>query len=290
MIMTYYLYLITSFVCDFIITAENSLLESLRDLWRPILMFPLLFSACVIIHVMVIAVISLFADRNKRWTSLDNIYRKVTLETIDLLLHIMRVRLHVSGAEQIPDDKRFLFIGNHLSIFDPMIAMLTFKDKELAFVSKKENIEIPFGGRLMLASGCLALDRENNRSAVKTIKAASAQLTDNIASMGIYPEGGINKTDDILLPFHSGSFKIAKKASAPIVVTTIRNTEQLCRRFLFASTDVYLDVLSVIQPEEIKPLKTTEISSIVWNEMYEHLAGKYDEVPEPDTENQKAAC
>lgn len=282
--MMYYVYIIFSLVSDLMITIENCLIESLHDIWRPMLIFPLIFSACVVVHAIAISIISLFADRNKKWTCINNIFRKVTLETIDLFLHIMRIKLHINGSEDVPADDRFMLVGNHVSIFDPMIAMFTFKDKELAFVSKKENIQIPFGGRLMLASGCLALDRENNRAAIKTIKAAAAQITDDVASMGIYPEGGINKTDKLLMPFHSGSFKIAKKAESPIVITTIRNTEQLCHRFLFASTDVYLDVLRVVQPEEYRAMKTTELSNMVWKEMYEHLEKKYMPLPETETD------
>lgn len=288
----YYVYLIGSMLGDLVITIENRLVSSMRDLWKPLLIFPLLFLSFVLLHAAVISIISLFARRNKKWTTLNNYYRRVTLRTINLLVHIVRARVHVSGKELIPEDKRFLLIGNHLSIYDPMIEMYAFRDKELAFVSKKENISMPFFGRLMLASGCLALDRENNRSAVKTIRQASAQITENIASMGIYPEGGINKTDNVLLPFHSGSFKIAKKSGSPIVVATIRNSEQLCRRFLFAPTDVYLDIIRVIQPEEYSSMTTSEISDMVWNEMYEHLSDKYYSSPETgsEMENQEVAC
>ena len=292
--MMYYVYLIGSAVGDLVITMENRLVESLHDLWKPAVIFPLLFMSFVLLHAAVISVLSLFAGRNRKWTSVDNIFRRATLETIDLLVHIMRARIHVSGEELIPKDKRFLLVGNHLSIYDPMIEMLVFKDKKLAFVSKKENIRMPFFGRLMLASGCLALDRENNRAAVKTIKQASAQISEGVSSIGIYPEGGINKTDDALLPFHSGSFKIAKKSGAPIVVAVIRNSEQLCRRFLFASTDVYLDIIRVVQPEEYAYMNTAELSSMIWNEMYQHLSVKLIPAPETesdtDMEDSKAAC
>lgn len=292
--MMYYVYLIASAVGDLVITMENRLVESINDIWKPAVIFPLLFMSFVLLHAAVISVISLFAGRNRKWTTIDNIYRRVTLETIDLMVHIMKARVHVSGEELLPKDKRFLLIGNHLSIYDPMIEMLAFKDKKLAFVSKKENIKMPFFGRLMLASGCLALDRENNRDAVKTIKQASAQISGGISSMGIYPEGGINKTDDLLLPFHSGSFKIAKKSGAPIVVAVIRNSERLCRRFLFAATDVYLDIIQVIQPQEYASMNTAEISGMIRSEMYEHLSVKFNSAPESesetDMEDSKAAC
>ena len=106
--------------------------------------------------------------------------------------------------------------------------------------------------------------------------------------MGIYPEGGINKTDKILLPFHRGSFKIAKNANSPIVVTTIKNTEKICRRFFFSATDVYLDVIRVIQPEEVSSMSTAELSEMVWNIMHRHISEQY--VDRSEAEGQEAAC
>lgn len=276
----YNIYIVLSLVTDLFITLENDLLSSAHDLWRPMLIYILIFSGCVAAHAVTISAISLFVSKEQKFTCINNIYRKVTLATIDLVLSIMKIRLHVSGKELVPENERFLLIGNHISVFDPMIAMQTFSEKELAFVSKKENIDMPFFGRLMHASGCLALDRENNRAAVKTIKEASMRISEDYSSMGIYPEGGINKTEEVLMPFHSGSFKIAKKSEAPIVITTLRNTNKLFRRFIYAYTDVYLDVIDVIQPEDYAELSTKEISDTVWDEMYKHLSQKYSSAPE----------
>lgn len=291
MTVTYYFYIITSFIGDVYITIKNNLIWSFYDIWRPLVIFPLIFSICVIIHTIIISLISVFADIKKNRNNPNNMFRSVTLETINLFLHIVRARVHVNGKELLPQDNRkFLLVGNHRSIFDPMIAMLELEDNDVAFVSKKENIEIPFGGRLMLASGCVPLDRENNRSAVKSIREAASLISENAYSMGIYPEGGINKSDDILLPFHSGSFKIAKKTNAPIVIAAIRNSEQLCKSFLFTSTDVYFDILRVINPEEYSSMTTKEISEIVRNEIYAHLRNKYIAHTNASNTEHEAAC
>jgi len=270
------------------ITIRHSIVQSFKDVWKPAVIFMLLFAICIALHVIAISVISMFTRRNKRCVKMNNFFRRVSIQTLDLVMRIMRIKLRVSGMEMIPENKRFLLICNHLSVFDPIIAMRTFSKNEVAFISKKENVEIPFIGRLMTASGCLALDRDNNRDAVRTIRQASNQITDDISSMGIYPEGGINKTDKILLPFHRGSFKIAKNANSPIVVTTIKNTEKICRRFFFSATDVYLDVIRVIQPEEVSSMSTAELSEMVWNIMHRHISEQY--VDRSEAEGQEAAC
>lgn len=286
--MMYYIYMFISIIGDCMITIRHRIVQSFKDVWKPAVIFMLLFAICIALHVIAISVISMFTRRNKRCVKMNNFFRRVSIQTLDLVMRIMRIKLRVSGMEMIPENKRFLLICNHLSVFDPIIAMRTFSKNEVAFISKKENVEIPFIGRLMTASGCLALDRDNNRDAVRTIRQASNQITDDISSMGIYPEGGINKTDKILLPFHRGSFKIAKNANSPIVVTTIKNTEKICRRFFFSATDVYLDVIRVIQPEEVSSMSTAELSEMVWNIMHRHISEQY--VDRSEAEGQEAAC
>lgn len=267
----YYVYVFLSALGALITAATQQYVKTIVDCWKIIFLFLIIFLGFVQLHAAADMLISLFVSRKKEQKKLKNIFRSATLVTINLFLHIMKARIHISGADKIPDDRRFLLVGNHLSIFDPMVAMYCFRDKELAFISKKENIMIPFFGRLMLASGCIPLDRGDNRAAVKSIMHAARNIAENKASMGIYPEGGINKTDDILLPFHHGSFKIALKAKAPIVVTAIRNTDKLKKRFLFKSTDIYLDVIKIIPHEEISGMKTAEISQMIWNEVHDFL-------------------
>lgn len=96
----YYVYIILSLVGDLVITMEHKLLETFEDLWLPMFIYPLIFAGFVLVHVIVVAFVSLFADKNKRWVRLDNIYRKLTLETIDLYLHIMRSKIHINGEEK----------------------------------------------------------------------------------------------------------------------------------------------------------------------------------------------
>ncbi len=270
-VLMYYVYVFLSAVGAFLTTVVKQSVKSIFDCWKIIIVFVTIFLLLIWLHASVDIFISIFASRKKQPKKLKNIFRSGTLMTINLFLHIMKAKIHVTGAEKIPDNQRFLMVGNHLSIFDPMIAMYCFRDKELAFVSKKENINMPFFGRLMLASGCIPLDRDDNRSAVKSIMAAARNIAENRASIGIYPEGGINKSEELLLPFHHGSFKIALKAKAPIVVTSIRNTDKLKKRFLWKSTNIYLDVIKVLPYDEISALKTSEISQMTRNDILMHL-------------------
>ena len=49
----------------------------------------------------------------------------------------MRIKLHVTGKEIIPD-RNFLLVGNHRSAFDPILEMGCLSKHNLGFVAKKE--------------------------------------------------------------------------------------------------------------------------------------------------------
>ena len=71
---------------------------------------------------------------------------------------------------------------------------------------------------------CLFLDRENPKEGLKTILQAIDYIKNGI-SICIFPEGTRNTGEELsLLPFHSGSFKIAEKTNCPIVPISMNNT------------------------------------------------------------------
>ena len=178
---------------------------------------------------------------------------------ISVLNVYFSVRPVITGVEKIPTDGRFLYVCNHRSAFDPIIVMDKLRRYEISFISKPSNMNIPMIGRVAHAAGFLAIDRENDRNALKTILTAADYLKRDICSIGIYPEGTRSRTNE-LLPFHAGSLKIAQKARVPIVVAATHGSEQVKRLKLFGGTKVYLDILDVIPAETVCSTKTTELS------------------------------
>lgn len=222
------------------------------------------FIGLIALFFLLLLIISFFLDKEKAPKSPASFCRYYMLGFISLLLGVFRVRIKKSGMEKLPDCP-FLLVGNHQSVFDPMIEMLVLRKHNLAFVSKKENIAIPVGGKFMVAGGCISLDRENNRSAAKTISEAAERMKSGKYSMGIYPEGRSNKNPDEvkLLPFHSGSFKCATKANVPIVIAVIGNARGLQKRFFRPVNVITMDIVDVIYPEAYSGMTTSEISDRV---------------------------
>ena len=169
------------------------------------------------------------------------------------------IRPIVTGAEKLPKDGRFLFICNHRSACDPIVVMDRLRDYHISFVSKPSNLHIPVLGRIVAAAGYLSIDRDNNRSALKTILTAADYMKRNVCSIGIYPEGTRSKTGD-LLPFHAGSFKAAQRAGVPVAVASLSGSEKL-RHFRFlAGNRVHLNIITVLPADTVCALRTEKLS------------------------------
>ena len=230
--------------------------------------------ALILVFLLLVALLSVFiridrpADRRTRF------YHWLMTNIVEVGMFLLRVRMNVTGREKIPRDTRFLLVCNHRTIFDPVLTMAELSEFTLAFISKKENFKIPIVNKLMHMCFCLPLDRNDNRAAVRTINEAVELLDDNVVSMGIYPEGATNKTEEPLMPFRNGAFKIAQKAKVPIVVCVIENTEKILKNFPWQPTTVNLKVLEVL-PYDSEHRGTRDVSEHVWPLMHHELVKTY---------------
>lgn len=177
-----------------------------------------------------------------------------------------RARVQVTGLDKLPDTP-FLLVSNHLSNFDNMIQSVTLQDRQIAYISKPENFDIPIGGRLIWRSCYLPIERDNLRSSTRTIQKAAAMLREGGVSMAVYPEGHRGHSYE-LQPFHPGCLNAAIWANCPIVVSTITGTEQIHTRFPFRSTEVHFDILETV---ETNGRRAADLSEEIRQTMQAHL-------------------
>lgn len=213
-------------------------------------------------------------DTKKEYLHPSPFYRSVLNGATWVGLKILRVRIHVSGVEKLPEDGKLLFVCNHRSNFDPIITWLALKKWNISFVSKPENFHVPIFGKLIRRCCFLPIDREDPRSSLQTIRKAGALLQSGEVNVGIYPEGTRNKSCRGLLEFHNGVFKIAQIADASIAVLTVTGTEQVHKNYPWHSTDVYLNVVDVISAKG----RTGEIGALVREKMEYDLTQNKSEV------------
>jgi 1-acyl-sn-glycerol-3-phosphate acyltransferase len=165
---------------------------------------------------------------------------------------LLGYRIRYAGGEQLPTTP-YLLVCNHRSAFDPL-CVLAVSAQPTVFVAKPSVLRIPVIGTLMTRLGFMAIDRENARNAVTTIKQAAARIRDEGLCVGIYPEGTRCKTAT-MLPFHAGSFKIATLAACPVVVASIRYT----KRGLWGK-QVHLQVVDVMDVDYVAANSTAALS------------------------------
>ncbi len=211
--------------------------------------------AVALLYVAAIVLCALSVDPNKIYDKPDRLCRFLLESATWIALKICRVQVHVTGAEKLPRGQKILFVGNHISNFDPIVTWHAFPTWKIAFLSKPENFKIPLFGRLVRKCCFLPIDREDPRKALSSIHQGAKLLRRQTVSVGVYPEGTRSKTGK-LLPFHDGVFKIAKKAESPIAVIAVFGTDRIARNFPLHKTDVYLDVLEVIPPENVQNAST----------------------------------
>lgn len=226
-----------------------------------VVLFAAFFAGLLILFVCILSILSLFIDPKKPQKTHSGFHCAAAKYALGVLSVLAGVRIHLSGEDKIPEG-RWLLVCNHRSGFDPVLTIWALRKYDLAFVAKPSIMEIPVIGKFAHKICCMAIDREDDRAALRTILGAADLIKNDVTSFGIYPEGKRN-TGEGLLPFRNGAFKIAQKAKVPIVVMTVENTEKITKNVPFRHTDVHMRILEVISAEQVQALKTSEIGEEV---------------------------
>lgn len=141
-----------------------------------------------------------------------------------IILFLSGTRYKVKGLENIPKNEAVLYVSNHRSYFDIVLAYATVPTPT-GFVAKKEIKKVPFVNVWMKYMNCLFLDRDDLREGLKMILTGVEQVKQGY-SVFISPEGTRNHGDD-MLPFKEGSLKIAEKSGCAIIPVAVANTDNI---------------------------------------------------------------
>lgn len=226
------------------------------------------FITLIILHVAALALSILAVNLNKPPRD-SNFFRALVNGFLDIAIPLLRVKVHTTGLEKIPADQPFLLVSNHLSELDPAIIYYAVPHARLAFIAKKEVRELyPFVFKALHKLSGLSIDRENNRAAVKTILDATKLIKDQSNSVAVFPEGYVSLSGE-LLPIRNGALKIATKSKSKIVVCTLYGTREIGKNLFRRKTDIYFDVLDVIDTSE--RAQTVELGDQIHSVMLENL-------------------
>ena len=220
-----------------------------------------------------LAVVSATINTKKDYQKHSRFYGVLFSLLMENAAQLSSANITITGMEKLPkpSEGRFLFVSNHISIYDTFIQVGAFLKYPLAFISKPENFNIPIGHRYMTRCRYMAIDREDVRSGAKITKKAADMISSGDCCVGVYPVGTRNRTEETLLEFKHGCFKAAVLAKAPIVIGVVHNSNKIKNGFPFKRTKVHYEIVEVMPYEQFKDWSTVQISDYVKEKMLTRL-------------------
>lgn len=125
-------------------------------------------------------------------------------------------RPKIIGEDNIIKDGPVILVGNHTSKLDAILLIGSTK-KTITFLGK----HLLFKGIGKYYFKALGVIPVNRTIKDKSVIPSSVLALEEGKTISIFPEGTINKTDDVIMPFKIGAVKIAKLTGVPIVPLVI---------------------------------------------------------------------
>jgi len=133
---------------------------------------------------------------------------------LKVLFKISFINVKVEYEETLDINKNYLFMPNHVSLFDAPL-MFAYTPHLVSALEAEEHFSWPIYGKLIKMWGNIPINRKNAKSSYNSMMKGKTVLQES-NSLIIFPEGSRTSTGKMKrfkkLPFH-----IAKKAEASIV-------------------------------------------------------------------------
>lgn len=241
------------------------------DFYRIIILFIAGYLAMILVWWVFIDIYGRLISLKKEHKKVNKVARFLLSDAMQYIYMTAGARVTVNGADKLPKNSRFLYIQNHTSNFDPMIAYPILHKYDVAFISKPSNFKIPLAKRLMPSLFFQPINREDPIQSLHVMKNSIDLISNNVTSIGVYPEGTRHQ-DHILGEFHEGVFNICLKAKCPLVIATTSNVYNIHKNFPFKKTHIDFDIIDVIPYEEMENYQTAKaLSDYAFGLMKEHL-------------------
>ena len=151
----------------------------------------------------------------------DPLLYKLVRPLLKGLFYIL-FRPTIIGKENIPKNKRIILAGNHTNNLDCILLIASTK-RCIHFLAKDslyKGIKKP----IFKGMGIIPVNRKaKNKEALNIAERTLNQ--DKV--IGIFPEGTINRTKDIIMPFKIGAVKMASDTASEIIPFSITGKYKL---------------------------------------------------------------
>jgi 1-acyl-sn-glycerol-3-phosphate acyltransferase len=188
-----------------------------------------------------------------------------------IILFGMGFYYKIEKEQELEKDKSYMLIGNHTSMVDIMLMLVTTR-KPFVFVGKKELVKIPLFG-FFYKRTCILVDRSNSKSKHGVFERAQKRINQGL-SICIFPEGGVPDDESILLDhFKDGAFRLAIDHQLPIVPMTFGdNKEHFSYTFLSGSPGLLrVKILPFIVTEGKTMYDKNSLKDQAWKVIHKQL-------------------
>ena len=151
----------------------------------------------------------------------DPLLYKLVRPLLKGLFYIL-FRPTIIGKENIPKNKRIILAGNHTNNLDCILLIASTK-RCIHFLAKDslyKGIKKP----IFKGMGIIPVNRKAKNK--EALNVAERTLNQNKV-IGIFPEGTINRTKDIIMPFKIGAVKMANDTASEIIPFSITGKYKL---------------------------------------------------------------
>ena len=169
----------------------------------------------VTMYYSIAAILSVLVDRT------GALYHSIARKWANILLKVFRVKVRVTGLENLVKGRSYVYVSNHASMFDIPAIVGTLPD-EIRIVFKKELSYVPIWGWSLAVGHYISIDRFSVKDAMKSLDAAAQKIREG-ASVLLFAEGTRTRTGK-LQPFKRGAFSLAAKSGIPVVPLTVNNS------------------------------------------------------------------
>jgi 1-acyl-sn-glycerol-3-phosphate acyltransferase len=178
------------------------------------------------------------------------------------VLFIARVKLKVTGLENLDTKKPCIYVSNHVSHLD-VVAIARAIPLGLFYIGKKELKKVPILGQYMYLIGHIFIDRKNREKAMASMRKA-AQLINQGKNVITFPEGTRTRDGKTAI-FKRGTFIIAKEGMIDIQPLAVVNADKILPRdsFMIKPGTIEVRVGKRISANEIKDLNAEAAAEYV---------------------------
>jgi 1-acyl-sn-glycerol-3-phosphate acyltransferase len=149
----------------------------------------------------------------------------VACAIVHVAFRTARIRLIVSGRENVPAGQACIFMANHVSNLDPPALLSNLPGRASVFL-KRSLMKIPVLGYAFKLGEFIPVSRSGSAASAKESVAAASRAIEHGVHIMTFVEGTRSK-DGRMLPFKKGPFYLAFESGAPCIPVSIYGTEQL---------------------------------------------------------------